>query len=249
MPRLFYDLHLHSCLSPCGDEDMTPNNIVNMAMLLGYQIIALTDHNSCLNVNAAVQVGRRAGITVVPGMELCTEEEAHVVCLFPTAEDAMNFHAYVAEHSMKIRNKPEIFGRQLILDDQDEIIGEEPNLLIGAAQISVNEVFNLARSYNGTAFPAHVDKNAYSVIASLGAIPPEAGFRAAEISKNGNIEKLFQTNPELKDKILLFNSDSHYLENMPEPRAWVDLPHNTARCLIAALNGETECQWSGGVPE
>ena len=83
MKRVYYDLHLHSCLSPCGSEDMTPNNIVNMAKLMGYDMIALTDHNSCLNCEATVTVGKRNGLTVVPGMELCTAEDAHTICLFP----------------------------------------------------------------------------------------------------------------------------------------------------------------------
>lgn len=243
MPRLFYDLHLHSCLSPCGDGDMTPNNIVNMAMLLGYDIIALTDHNSCLNTAAVVQAGQNAGLTVVPGMELCTEEEAHVVCLFPTVSDAMNFHSYVAARSMNMQNDAQIFGRQIIMDAQDCVIGEEPNLLISATQIGVNEVLAVAKSFHGTAFPAHVDKSSYSVIASLGALPPESGFSAAEISKTGNVQKLCRTNPELNGKILLCNSDAHYLENMPEPSAWIDLPQKSPECLISVLNGETKTEW------
>lgn len=244
MPRLYYDLHLHSCLSPCGDEDMTPNNIVNMAMLLGYDIIALTDHNSCLNVAAAVQAGEHAGLIVVPGMELCTEEEAHVVCLFPTVSDARGFHDFVAARRVHMPNDAQIFGRQLIVDAQDCVIGEEPDLLINAAQIGVNEVLAAARNFHGTAFPAHVDKSSYSVIASLGAIPQEAGFTAAEISRNGNVSKLLKTNPELNGKILLCNSDAHYLENMLEPKAWLNLPEKSAECLILALNGEIEIFWS-----
>ncbi len=246
MPRLFYDLHLHSCLSPCGDEDMTPNNIVNMAILLGYDILALTDHNSCLNTPAAVEAGKRAGLTVVPGMELCVEEEAHVVCLFPTVQDAMEFHAFVAARSVNMKNDNQIFGRQVIMDAQDCIIGEEPNLLISSAQISVNEVMSAVQRYHGTAFPAHVDKNSYSIIASLGVIPPEAGFSAAEISRNGNVQRLCKINPELNDKILLCNSDAHYLENMPEPAAWLDLPEKSPECLVAALNGEINIIWSRG---
>lgn len=246
MPRLFYDLHLHSCLSPCGDEDMTPNNIVNMAMLLGYDILALTDHNSCLNTPAAVKAGKRAGLTVIPGMELCVEEEAHVVCLFPTVQDAMGFHDFVAAHRVSMKNDSQIFGRQIIMDAQDGVVGEETNLLISSVQISVNEVMNVVRSYHGTAFPAHVDKSSYSVISSLGAIPPETGFSAVEISRIGNVERLCETNPELNDKILLCNSDAHYLENMPEPAAWLDLPEKSPECLIAALNGEIDILWSRG---
>ena len=89
--KLYYDLHLHSCLSPCGDNDMTPYNLVNLAKIFGYDIIALTDHNSCLNCESAMKVGEKIGITVVPGMELCTSEEIHNVCLFPSLEKAMDF--------------------------------------------------------------------------------------------------------------------------------------------------------------
>ena len=145
-------------------------------------MIALTDHNTCLNTPAAVKAGERIGLPVIPGMELCTEEEAHVVCLFPTVEDALCFDQLVREKRPPFPNDPEIFGRQIIMDENDEEVGEEKDLLINAAQISVNEVLELARSCHGTAFPAHVDKNAYSVIASLGFIPPEAGFQTIEIS-------------------------------------------------------------------
>ncbi len=236
MARIHYDLHLHSCLSPCGSDDMTPYNLVNMAALLGYQMIALTDHNTCLNTGAAVSAGEKAGIAVVPGMELTTEEEAHVVCLFPTVEDAMGFHAEVDRKRVHIPNQKEIFGNQLVMDGEDHVLGEEPDLLINATEIGVNEVLALALAYHGTAFPAHVDKSAYSVIASLGAIPPEAGFTAAEISRNGKLHQLLKSNPELSSMLLLQNSDAHYLENMPDPSAWLDLPECSAACLIDAVD-------------
>ncbi len=244
--RIYYDLHLHSCLSPCGSDEMTPVNIVNMALLLGYDMIALTDHNSCRNTPAAVKIGEENGLTVVPGMELCTAEEAHVICLFPTVNAAMRFQRYVTERSVKIKNKPEIFGRQLVMDEYETVIDEEENLLLNAAAISVNDIQRAAHDFGGAAFPAHVDRNAFSVIASLGAIPPEAGFAAAEIAAGGNAQKLLQTNPELNGKILLLNSDAHYLENMPEPKAWIDLPEKTPECLIEALRGKLKINWSLG---
>ena len=215
---------------------MTPYNLVNMAALLGYGVIALTDHNTCLNTAAAVSAGEKAGITVVPGMELTTEEEAHVVCLFPTVKDAMGFHARVDQKRVHIPNQKEIFGNQLVMDGEDRILGEEPDLLINATAIGVNEVLGLAQEFCGTAFPAHVDKNAYSVIASLGAIPPEAGFTAAEISRSGKLHQLLRTNPELSSMLLLQNSDAHYLEDMPDPSAWLDLPECSAACLVEAIN-------------
>ena len=235
--KVKYDLHMHSCLSPCGSDDMTPGNLVNMAALLGFDLIALTDHNTCRNVPAAVAAGKRAGIVVVPGMELCTSEEAHVICLFPTPEAALAFGAMVYEKLPPMDNDPGIFGRQLVMDEDDNILDEERRLLIGAADIGVDQVLAMAQSYGGTAFPAHVDKPAYSVIASLGAIPPEAGFRAAELSANADLEKLLKTNPELNGMLLLRDSDSHYLENMPDPGPCLELPEATPECLIAYLNG------------
>lgn len=246
MKRVYYDLHLHSCLSPCAGDDMTPNNIVNMALLLGYNTIAVTDHNSCRNAPSVVKAGAANGLVVVPGMELCTQEEAHVVCLFPTVEAAMEFHWYVAQRMPKIRNRPEIFGRQVVMDEQDAMVAEEETLLLNAAAISVNHVREAAREFGGTAFPAHVDRNAYSVIASLGFVPQEAGFTAAEVSAKGDVKALLRSNPELLGKILLRNSDAHYLEDMPEPSASVLLPENTPECLIAALDGKIKTEWDRG---
>ncbi|MGN0478950.1 MAG: PHP domain-containing protein [Hominenteromicrobium sp.] len=237
MKRYRYDLHTHSCLSPCGDNDMTPNNLVNMAALLGCEILALTDHNTCRNTPAAVRVGEQAGILVVPGMELCTAEEAHVVCLFETVEGALGFDEYVQAHTMLIPNRPEIFGEQRILNEDDEQIGEIEHLLITATEIGVNEVQALVQSYGGTAFPAHVNKDAYSVIASLGAIPPEAGFRAAELSAEADRGEQLRLHPELQELLLLRDSDAHYLHLMREELAEVELPERTAKALIDLLRG------------
>ena len=128
--RLYYDLHIHSSLSPCGDNDMTPNNIVNMAKLNELDIIAITDHNSCKNCAAAIKVGNEVGVTVVPGMELTTSEDIHVVCLFPDLESAEAFDNYVCERLMKFPNEADIFGHQYIMDENDEIIDELDMLLL-----------------------------------------------------------------------------------------------------------------------
>lgn len=233
-----YDLHMHSCLSPCGDNDMTPNNLVNMAALLGCEILALTDHNSAKNTPAAVAAGEKAGLLVLPGMELCTAEEAHVVCLFETVEQALAFDAFVAAHSMRIENRPDIFGEQLILDENDAVIGTEESLLIAATTIGVGEVRALAEQYGGTAFPAHIDKDSYSVTAALGAIPPEAGFTAAELSAEGDREALVKRYPELAAMQLLRDSDAHYLHLMREDFGRVELPARTAHAVLQALRGE-----------
>ena len=241
--KIQYDLHLHSCLSPCGSDDMTPCNMVNMAALLGFDMIAITDHNSCLNAQAAIAAGKQAGVTVVPGMELCTAEEAHVVCLFPTLEDALQFQVYVDGKSYLVENRPDIFGRQLIMGEGDVLLGEESRLLLNATKVTAQEASCAVRLFHGAAFTAHIDRDSFSLLASLGSIPPEAEFRAAEITASGDVEKLLQMYPELRDMILLLDSDAHYLENMQDPGPWLDLPENTAACLIDALNGTIKATW------
>ena len=107
--RLHYDFHMHSCLSPCGDSDMTPNNIVNMAKIMGFDAIALTDHNTALNCPAVKKLAEKHGITFIPGMELCTSEEVHIICLFYELDDALRFSDYVKSTMPPIKNKPAIF--------------------------------------------------------------------------------------------------------------------------------------------
>ena len=218
--KIQYDLHLHSCLSPCGSDDMTPCNMVNMAALLGFDMIAITDHNSCLNAQAAIAAGKQAGVTVVPGMEL-----------------------YVDGKSYLVENRPDIFGRQLIMGEGDVLLGEESRLLLNATKVTAQEASCAVRLFHGAAFPAHIDRDSFSLLASLGSIPPEAEFRAAEITASGDVEKLLQMYPELRDMILLLDSDAHYLENMQDPGPWLDLPENTAACLIDALNGTIKATW------
>ena len=130
MIPLYYDLHIHSCLSPCGDDDMTPANIVGMAAVKGLDVIALTDHNSCRNCPAAMYHGEKYGVTVIPGMELTTREEVHVICLFPTLDDALRFDALIYEKLLPFPNREDIFGKQQITDERDEVTGTVENLLI-----------------------------------------------------------------------------------------------------------------------
>ena len=164
MNRYYYDLHIHSCLSPCGDEDMTPNNIAGMGTLNGLNIMALTDHNTCKNCPAFYKAAKRQGIIPVAGMELTTAEEIHLVCLFPTLEAAMDFDGYVEKNRMKIPNREEIFGRQPILDENDEETGKEEYLLLTAAGITAEEAPGKVRQFGGICYPAHIDREANGII-------------------------------------------------------------------------------------
>ena len=233
-----YDLHVHSCLSPCGDNDMTPNNLVQMALLSGCQILAITDHNTCRNAPAAMEAGERNGLLVIPGMELCTSEEAHVVCLFETLEGALDFDRYVYENMPHVPNRPEIFGEQRILNGEDEQIGAEENLLLVSSFISVDQVVSLTGQYGGVAFPAHVNRDSYSVIASLGAIPPAAGFTAAEVTCDCDLNAFQKLHPELEGLKIFRDSDSHYLETLAGDPWTLSLPEKSIQAVLNAVCGK-----------
>jgi PHP family Zn ribbon phosphoesterase len=234
---LYYDFHIHSSLSPCGDADMTPNNIVNMAKLKGLDVIALTDHNACGNCGALMSVGEREGLLVLPGMELCTNEDIHVVCLFNTLEGALDFERKVRLSLQPIKNRAEIFGEQLLLDNMDNVTGSEDTLLITATGIGVDAVLSLCREFGGAAFPAHADKTSNGIIPILGAIPPEAGFESAELSAACDKKTFITANPSLAGLNIFSDSDAHYLWQISEKQN--KLPVNVAKKedIIDFING------------
>ena len=235
--KLYYDLHLHSCLSPCGDNDMTPYNLVNLAKLFGYDIIALTDHNTCKNCESAIKVGKEIGITVVPGMELCTSEEVHNICLFPDLEKAMAFSDYISGTLPMIKNKEKIFGEQLIMDHRDGVLGKEEILLTTASSVSIDELSDLVDKYDGVCYPAHIDRNSYSIISALGDFSPEMKVRCFELTPSAKAEEYLEKYSATRGKLIIRSSDAHYLENMREPEFMMDLPENTAEALIDYLKG------------
>lgn len=231
MTPYYYDLHIHSCLSPCADNDMTPNNIAGMAALKGLGIVALTDHNSCKNCPAFFEACRRQGIIPVAGMELSTAEDIHIVCLFERLEDAMRFDEAVRPHIVNIPNRPEIFGDQLILDGEDEQVGVEDKLLISATDLWMGDAVELARSFGAHVHPAHIDREANGIIAVLGDIPPEYGFEFVEYNGIDRIE-------EIKEKYFvagkaghIVSSDAHHLWDINEAEHFIELddePYSSA---------------------
>ncbi|MGN0173887.1 MAG: PHP domain-containing protein [Acutalibacteraceae bacterium] len=226
MRKYFYDLHIHSCLSPCGDNDMTVNNIAGMGKLAGLDIMALTDHNSVKNLPAFFKACENYGVIPIGGMELTTAEDIHMVCLFPTLETALDFGNEVEKRRVKIKNKAEIFGEQRILNEKDEIIGFEENLLINATTISLEEGFLIAKSFGGTAYPAHIDRDSNGIIAALGTFPETPDFTAAEIYNKENYKNLLDTFEILKSKKIIFCSDAHYLDKIPDKSNYFEFEDN-----------------------
>lgn len=232
------DFHIHSALSPCGDEDMTPGNIVNMSLLKELDIIAVTDHNSCANLPAVMELAKENGLMVIPGMEVQSKEEVHIVCLFKRLESAMKFAEIVYNSLPDIRNNEDVFGRQLIFNSKDEIIGKEDRMLLSSTVLSVNDIFVLVRGLGGICIPAHVDRPGFSIIANLGFIPPNLMVKTVEISKKSAPEAVLKKYPMLNKFQYIVSSDAHYLQDISEREFFIELD-----CLsVSRLFEKLDCR-------
>lgn len=218
-----YDLHIHSALSPCGDKDMTPNNIVNMSLLKGLDIISVTDHNSAKNLPAIFEISKDREILIIPGIEVNSKEEVHLLCYFPTLDSAMNFDKHLESHLPAIKNRKEIFGQQIILNSKDQAVGEVDYLLINALDLTIDEIFALVRKWKGVVIPAHIDRDSFSIISNLGFIPPHLPIRTIELSFNVKGETLKVWENQYKDLQIIQSSDAHSLENILERQSFLSL--------------------------
>jgi PHP family Zn ribbon phosphoesterase len=240
MKRYYYDLHIHSCLSPCADNDNTPNNIAGMASLSGLNLVALTDHNTCKNCPAFFKAAEKYGIVPIAGMELTTSEDIHVVCLFETLSEALKFDDKLQEYRVFIKNRPDIFGEQPIVDGEDEVIGYEENLLPNATSLSVEDVPELVKSFGGICYPAHIDRESYSILSSLGDFPPELKVGAYELTPRADGDFYSENYKSIIGKRSVRSSDAHYLTDMREKEFYFDLEENSAIALIDYLKNNSK---------
>lgn len=230
MSRYYYDMHIHSCLSPCGDDDNTPNNIAGMASICGLNIVALTDHNTCKNCPAFFTAAKRYGLIPIAGMELTTSEDIHMVCLFETLEAALSFDEEIANRRILIKNRVDIFGEQMILDGEDNLIAVEENLLSNATTVSFDEAPGIVAKYGGICYPAHIDRQANGVVSILGTFPKSPVFSCAELHEASNAEEYIQKY-SLSGKKILIGSDAHYLTDMRDKEHYFELddePYSSA---------------------
>lgn len=239
MNKYYYDLHIHSCLSPCGDDESTPNSIAGFGTLCGLNIMALTDHNTCKNCPAFFKAAKRYGIIPIAGCEVTTSEDVHVVFLFENLESAMEFDTFLDSKRIKVKNKAEIFGNQFIVDDEDNIIGTEENLLINATTVSISECPEIAKKFGGISYPAHIDRDANGVIAVLGDFPRDE-FNCFEIYDDSNADE-YISKYGLQGKKQIVSSDAHYLQNIRDKQNYFcidDEPYSSdlvRKNLIEAL--------------
>jgi hypothetical protein len=230
--RAYCDLHLHSCLSPCGDEAMTPGNIAGMAHLKGLDLIAVTDHNTARQLPAVEAACRRMGVNLLPGMELTTREEAHLLAYFPSVEAALAFSERVYLLLPDMPNMPDFFGRQLILDEDDGVLGVEDRLLISALDMSLEDLTAGIRAFGGLPVPAHINRGANGLLNALGFLPPGSDFAALEIVP------ALPCPGDYSGWKILRSSDAHRLEDMFERVFFLELPEPTAAGFFAAFGAE-----------
>ena len=210
---------------------MTPNNIVGMAVLAGLNIVALTDHNSAKNCPAFFKAAKRNGIIPVAGMELTTAEDIHLVCLFEHLEAALEFDNFVSSHRILVPNRVDIFGEQLILDENDDVIGVDDHFLPNATDIMIDDAPRFVREHAGICYPAHIDREANGVISTLGIFPDNPLFKCAEFHDAEKKEEYLESYPEVKKRKILVSSDAHYLWDIRDKSAFLEIndePYSSA---------------------
>jgi PHP family Zn ribbon phosphoesterase len=205
------DLHVHTVLSPCAGVEMIPPLIVQAALEKGINLIAITDHNATANVRAVMEAAKGTRLSVLAGMELQTREEVHLLCLFDSAEQAETWQKVVDARLPDRPNNPEFFGEQFVVDATGDFIRREERLLSISADLELEAAAAQVKALGGLAIPAHVDRQAFGLIANLGLIPP--GFEALEITRRLSPQAARQKYPQIGALPLIQGGDVHFLED------------------------------------
>lgn len=213
---MFADLHIHSALSACADDDMTPNNILNMAIIKGLDVIAICDHNSCKQQPAIAKAAMDKPIKVIFGVEVTTSEEVHVLCYFDNLADCMGFDRWLETVILPIENNEKFFGKQLVYDENDEIIDKVSVCLSLATSASLKEVIDKAYLCGGRCVFAHAIGKSHGIIRQLGFIPDDITVDGIEVTEHKHQIELSRTHPRFENTLWFSNSDAHQLIDINE---------------------------------
>ena len=228
---MFVDLHIHSCLSPCADDDMTPANICGMAHIKGLDAIAVTDHNTARNLPYVKEAADYYGLILLPGMEITTKEEVHLLGYFRDVETAVEVGEIFSGHLPPMKNKPDFFGNQLVMNTDDEILDVEERLLIGATDLDLAECTKIIREHGGAAVPAHINRG-HGLLTNLGLFPEDPVFRVCEVRKELPVnDKL------VGDRKRLQSSDAHRLGDILEAVFDLDVERFSIGGLFEKISG------------
>ena len=211
MNRFIADLHTHTLLSPCGDREMMPELIIETALRKGIDIIGITDHNSTKHCRLTEHYAKNRNIFVLCGAEVTTMEEAHCLVFFPTHEHLNQFQNFLEENLPYIPNSPDFSEDQVQIDEDMNIVYQEPRLLTNGLKVSTKKIEQEVHRLDGIFIPAHIDRRRYSVISQLGIIPFDLQYEAVQISILGNKEEILKQHSYLKNKTFIRSSDAHSL--------------------------------------
>jgi 3',5'-nucleoside bisphosphate phosphatase len=236
MQRFYADLHVHTVLSACAEVEMIPPLIVQRAVELGLGLLAITDHNASENCAAVMQAASGTGLAVLPGMEVQTLEDVHVLCLFDTLEQALTWQGAVFDHLPARRNPEEMLGAQYVVNAAGDYMRTEERLLATGVDLPLDEVVRRVTELGGAAIPAHIDRPSYSLLANLGFVPPELKVPAFEIFRLSDPQKLRAAHPELRGRTLIRGGDAHCLADL-SCAILIEAESRTVGGLLAALTG------------
>ena len=220
MKKFRADLHMHTVLSPCGDLEMSPANIVRKASERGIDILGITDHNSTLHAPLIKELASREGIMVLMGAEVTTKEEVHCLCFFENEKLLSQFQEYLNQHLPNIPNDTDRFGYQVVVNEEEEITDEIDCLLISGLNQGIEEIEKKVHALNGLFIPAHINKTVNSIISQLGFLPPDLKVDALEISQHTTKSEFLKKNKYLKNYNFIQSSDAHYIDNIGN--AWTN---------------------------
>ncbi len=230
MRKVRADLHLHTCLSPCADNQMQTAAIVEQAKKAGLDMIGICDHNSAENVSAVMKAGVRQGLTVIPGIEVTSREEVHILGLFNTEQDLMRLQDIIYEN-LPGQNDDEAFGPQLIIDEYGNVVGNNPRLLIGATTLTLEQIIDAIHQFAGLAIASHVDRQRFSLIGQLGFIPKGLKLDAVEVSTPLRAGQEY-------DYPVITSSDAHFLEDIGKSYTCFMMEDTSVREIGKALRCE-----------
>jgi len=208
------DLHIHSVLSPCGDLDMSPRNIIRHAVRRQIDILGITDHNSTRHGPLMRKLGKEHGVFVLTGAEVTSREEVHCLAFFETDEQLTSFQEYLDKELMPFRNDPGRFGHQVVVDKDDNIVDEVENLLIYSIDQGVDQIEQMVHSLEGLFIPAHVNRAINSILSQLGFMPSGIKADALEISRHVGRKEFLDEHPDLSHFTFIQSSDAHFPEDI-----------------------------------
>lgn len=228
------DLHIHTVLSPCGDIEMTPLNIISRAAEEGLDVIGIADHNSTLNCLEISRVGEERGVFVLCGAEVTTREEVHVLC-FVEQNRLSELQDFLEKSIVRIPNNPEVFGYQLAVNSDEVVVAEIDYLLINAIDKSIEEVADFVHSLDGIFIPAHIDKGSNSVYSQLGFLPFGMSAEALELSRNADASAMAAKDKSVRGFNFIRSSDAHYREQIGSAYTLLDISDVSFSSLKRAL--------------